>query len=154
MKYYFDSSALVKRYIAEEGRDSVNSLIEAGQLNIVSRLAYPEVLSALNRRRPSFDAADDEVSSRIEAFRDDWHGFAVFDMNDETLGQLDYVIENHRLRGADSIHLSTALWIRKTLASDVVFVASDKELLDAANKERFKTINPQDPSSYQPLRFP
>jgi uncharacterized protein len=152
MKYFFDSSALVKRYIEEEGRDKVNSLIEEGQRIIVSRLAYPEVLSALNRRKPSFDAADEEVTSRIEAFRDDWRGLVVFDMNDDTLGQLDYVIENHKLRGADSIHLSTALWIKKTLISDVVFVASDRELLNAAHKERFKIINPQDSSCCNLLR--
>lgn len=144
MNCFFDSSALVKRYVAEEGRDKVNSLVEGAHLIAVSRLAYAEVLSALMRRRPAFDAADAEFASRIEEFRDDWRSFIVFDMNDETLGQVDSVIEMHRLRGADSIHLSTALWMKKAINSDVVFIASDKELLAAARKERLKTVNPQD----------
>ncbi len=143
MNCFFDSSALVKRYIAEQGGDTVNSLMDGGRI-IVSRLAYPEVLSALNRRRASFDADDDEIAARIQTFKDDWRGFIVFEVNDNALGQLDHVIEKHRLRGADAVHLSTALWIKSSLASDMVFVASDRELLEAARRERFKVINPQD----------
>jgi hypothetical protein len=65
-------------------------------------------------------------------------------MDDETMQYVDSAIENHRLRGADSIHLSTALRIRKAVSPDIVFVASDRELLAAARRERFKVINPQD----------
>lgn len=150
MNCFFDSSALVKRYVAEEGREAVNALIEGARLIAVSRLAYAEVLSALMRRRAAFDAADAEFAARIEAFREDWRGFTVFEMNDEALAQVDRVIEGHRLRGADSIHLSTALWIRKVVSHDLVLVAADKELLSAAGKERFRTVNPQDVSPSVP----
>lgn len=150
MNCFFDSSALVKRYVAEEGREAVNALIEGARLIAVSRLAYAEVLSALMRRRAAFDAADAEFAARIEAFREDWRGFTVFEMNDEALAQVDRVIEGHRLRGADSIHLSTALWIRKMVSRDLVLVAADKELLSAAGKERFRTVNPQDISPSVP----
>lgn len=145
MNCFFDSSALVKRYVAEEGREAVNAVIEGAHLIAVSRLAYAEVLSALIRRRAAFAAAEAEFAARVEAFRDDWRGFTVFDMNDEALAQVDRVIESYRLRGADSIHLSTALWIRKVVAHDLVLVAADRELLAAAGKERLKAVNPQDP---------
>lgn len=144
MKCFFDSSALVKRYVAEEGREKVNSLVEEAHLVIVSRLAYAEVFSALTRRRAAFAAGDAEFAAQIEEFRNDWCSFVVSDMNDETLGHVDRVIDKYRLRGADSIHLSTALWMRKELNPDIIFVASDKELLVAAREERFKVINPED----------
>lgn len=150
MNCFFDSSVLVKRYVAEEGREAVNALIEGARLIAVSRLAYAEVLSALMRRRAAFDAADAEFAARIEAFREDWRSFTVFEMNDEALAQVDRVIEGHRLRGADSIHLLTALWIRKVVSHDLVLVAADKELLSAAGKERFRTVNPQDVSPSVP----
>jgi len=150
MKCFFDSSALVKRYVAEEGRETVNSLVEGAYLIAVSRLAYAEVFSALMRRRSAFAVGDAEFAARIEEFRDDWRSFAVFDMNDETLGRVDHVIGSYRLRGADSIHLSTALWMKKAVDPGIVFVASDKELLAAARKERFKTINPQDSDTFRP----
>lgn len=57
---------------------------------------------------------------------------------------MDAVIEKHALRGADSIHLSTALCLRSAVNGGITFVASDAELLTAAHRERFTTINPQD----------
>jgi predicted nucleic acid-binding protein len=130
MRCFFDSSALVKRYVAEEGRDMVNSMIEEANLVAVSRLAYAEVLSALMRRRAAFFADDALFAARIEEFREDWRDFALFD----------------KTRGADSIHLSTALRVRKTVSPDLVFVVSDRELLAAARKELLKVIDPQHPS--------
>jgi hypothetical protein len=47
------------------------------------------------------------------------------------------------LKGADSIHLSTALWLKRTLKEEVLFVASDLELLKAARAEKLKILNPQ-----------
>jgi predicted nucleic acid-binding protein len=146
MRCFFDSSALVKRYVAEEGRDMVNSMIEEANLVAVSRLAYAEVLSALMRRRAAFFADDARFAARIEEFREDWRYFAVFDMTEDVWGEVDRVIETHKLRGADSIHLSTALRVRKTVSPDLVFVVSDRELLAAARKELLKVIDPQHPS--------
>lgn len=144
MIIFIDSSALVKRYIIEHGREKVNSLIEDASLVTVSRLAYPEVLSALVRRRATLKLTDEEFVTLLCGFRNDWEQLTVFDMDDETMQYVDSAIENHRLRGADGIHLSTALRIRKALSPDLVFVASDRELLAAARKERFKVINPQE----------
>ncbi len=141
---FFDSSALVKRYIKEHGREKVNSLIENASLVAVSRLAYPEVLSALTRRRATLKLTDEEFGLLLSEFRSDWEQLTVFDISDETMHHVDEVIENHRLRGADSIHLSTAIWMKKTVNSQITFITSDKELLSAARKERFKVINPQD----------
>jgi predicted nucleic acid-binding protein len=143
---FIDSSALVKRYIKEEGREKVNSVIENASLVAVSRLAYPEVLSALMRRRATLNLTDGEFATLLSEFRNDWERLTVFDMDDETMQYVDSTIENHRLRGADSIHLSTAIWMKKNVSSQVMFVASDRELLAAARKERFKIINPQDSS--------
>ena len=56
---------------------------------------------------------------------------------------VDRVIERHALKGADSVHLSTALWLKETMKENVVFVASDLELLKAAEAEKLKTLNPQ-----------
>lgn len=50
--YYFDSSALVKRYVAETGTAWVTGLMDpaAGNLLYVARLTGVEVVSAFARR--------------------------------------------------------------------------------------------------------
>lgn len=142
---FVDTSALVKRYIEELGSEKVRLLMEAADSIAVSRLAYVETLSALIRRRRAIRLTDAEFDRLLQDFRADWGSFIVVEMNNDTLQFVDAVIEKHALRGADSIHLSTALCLRNAANGGITFVASDAELLIAAHRERFTTINPQDP---------
>jgi predicted nucleic acid-binding protein len=52
--YFLDSSALVKRYVAEAGSSWIQSLAEptAGHALFIARITWIEVLSALARRQP------------------------------------------------------------------------------------------------------
>jgi hypothetical protein len=64
-------------------------------------------------------------------------------MHPEAFRFVDEVIERHALKGADSIYLSTALWLKLSMKEDVLFVASDLELLKAATAEKLRILNPQ-----------
>ena len=47
-------------------------------------------------------------------------------------------------RGADSVHLASALVYRQTHASkNLVFVTADGELIAAARQEGFQVVDPQ-----------
>jgi predicted nucleic acid-binding protein len=55
------------------------------------------------------------------------------------------IAREHRLRAADAVHLATAMDWREDLALSgerVVFVASDLELLAAAEAAGFTVLNP------------
>ncbi len=139
---YFDSSALVKRYIEEEGSDKVNALLKEESFAVVSRLAYPEILAAITRRHKAGDIETRGFERIKKAFKADWASLAVVEMHKEVFQFIDEVIAKHALKGADSIHLSTALWLKKTTKENVVFVASDLELLKAAKAEKLEISNP------------
>ncbi len=47
---FIDSSALVKRYLREKGSERVQKTLCSENLLAVSKLAYPEVLSAFMRK--------------------------------------------------------------------------------------------------------
>ena len=47
---YFDTSALVKRYLAEQDAEEIAALWAEAKYDTVSRLAYAETLSALHRK--------------------------------------------------------------------------------------------------------
>ena len=52
-----------------------------------------------------------------------------------------------KLRGADSIHLASAVRLRDSLSAAVTVIASDAELLAAATAEGFDVLDPsQDPA--------
>ncbi len=141
---YFDSSALVKQYIEEIGSSKVNALLQETETIATSRLAYPEILSAIIRRHKAGDIQTTDFERIKKQFKADWQSFTIIEVHKEIIGLIDSIIEKYALRGADSIHLSTALWLRHNTGGDVLFVAADVELLQAAKKEKMQICNPQD----------
>jgi predicted nucleic acid-binding protein len=141
---FLDSSALVKCYIEEVGSDGVRQLMEQEEVVTVSRLAYAETLAAIIRRRKSLVATDQEFTTLLAAFRSDWELLHIVEVYGDALQFVDEVLEKYALRGADSIHLSTAIWLKQATKAPITFVAADNELLKAAKKARLKTLNPND----------
>lgn len=144
--YFFESSALVKLFVAEQGTDSMIRLIETTDDNrkLVSSVAPVEVRSAIRRRVRSgeIDSSDADL--------------ALIDLGSEMLRMVEQpvsptvlelarqVIDRHFLRALDALHLATCLVARDNLrATDVCFVASDIELLKAAKVENLPILNPE-----------
>jgi len=144
MIYYLDSSALVKRYAAESGSDRVAALVEGDHKLAISWLAVPETLSAVARRAKGGSICTEDFASIRSQLNLDMQRFMIADVCGAPIDGIELLIARHALRGADSIHLSTALWLRKETKSQVIFVASDNELLIAARAERLKTLNPSE----------
>jgi predicted nucleic acid-binding protein len=140
---YFDSSALVKRYIEESGSDVVQSLLDRDASAATSKLAYPEILSALTRKQRSGELTKRSLQAAVSQFEADWAGIVVVEFHDELLPTMKSLLLKHHLRGADTVHLASALWLKRAVQSDLAFVASDLNLLKAAQAERLEVINPQ-----------
>ena len=144
MIYYLDSSALVKRYVAESGSARITELVE-GDANIaVSWLALPETLAAVVRRAKGGSISIEDLASIRNQLHLDLQRFMIVEVSGAPVGGIEALIDRHALRGADSIHLATALWLKKATKTPVVFVASDHELLAAAYAERLKILNPSE----------
>lgn len=144
MIYYLDSSALVKRYAAESGSDNITALVEGDEMIAVSWLALPETLAAVVRRAKGGSLSNEDLKSIRSQLHLDMQRFMIVEVSGAPVEGIEALIVRHALRGADSIHLSTALWLKKATKSLVVFVASDHELLAAAHAERLKILNPSE----------
>ena len=140
---YLDTSALAKNYIKEDGSDSINKIIADSPVIAISKITYPEILSALIRRNKTGDISNRELIKLTTEFESNWDYFVIVDFKDELLPLIKTVIQKHLLKAADAIHLSSALWLKNAARQDVTFVASDKNLLNAAQNERLQIINPQ-----------
>ncbi|MBI5576388.1 MAG: type II toxin-antitoxin system VapC family toxin [Deltaproteobacteria bacterium] len=140
---YLDSSALVKRYIAEEGSGAVDRLLADHPYAATSRLAYPEILSALHRKQLAGDFPARVLGDLVKAFESDWNRLFVLEFPEELLPIVKQTIRKHAVRGADSIHLASAMWLRSELKEDVIFACADAKLLAAARKERLIAFDPR-----------
>jgi predicted nucleic acid-binding protein len=141
---YFDSSALVKRYLKEKGTDVVLSLTTQEEFIATSKLAYPELLSAFMRKRRAGELGEEPLQSVLDRLDADWPELFIIEIHDELLPIVKSLIGKYPLKGADSIHLASALWLENMTRAEVTFVASDLNLLDAATKENLKIMNPQE----------
>jgi predicted nucleic acid-binding protein len=139
---YFDTSALAKKYIKETGSDEVIKIV-VGEVVATSKLTYPEMISTMVRRNRAGDISGKELSELFGIFEDDYNYFALIDFSYEMLSLVKAVLKRHFLKAADGIHLASALWLKNLINENVTFVASDTNLLKAAEIEGLHTINPR-----------
>jgi predicted nucleic acid-binding protein len=139
---YFDSSALVKRYLTEAGTDKVNSIVATGGTLATSKLTYPEILSAFARKHRAREIGKRALHGAMDRFLADWDQLFVIGFHDDLLKTVKSLIEKYALKAADTVHLSSALWLKHTVTDDVTFVSSDASQVEAALAENFKVLDP------------
>lgn len=142
--YFFDSSALLKRYLAENGSDRVLDIVGGGRPIAVSRLAAVEVVSACVRRCKARDIDPQDLDRISEAAEDDFRElFQVVEVTQAIMMRSIDIVRKHALRAADAIHLASALRDATADGSKPVLVSSDLELNAAARSEGLTVLDPQ-----------
>lgn len=142
MILYLDTSSLVKLYIDEPYSEEVWQWAVNAYALATSRVAYPEMLSALTRRYRDGDMDAATYQRTVGAFQRDWDAFAVVDLEEIRAGEL---ASTHALRGFDAVHLAAALTLlRATTDGAVAFTSFDQRLNQAAGREGFTVLTPPD----------
>ncbi|MCL4507424.1 MAG: type II toxin-antitoxin system VapC family toxin [Chloroflexi bacterium] len=140
---FIDSSALLKRYVAERGSAWINELILSPQVDpYIAQITAVEMVAAMARRLTGRQAA-----SAIGAFRADYaQGYSVINITAALVEQAMTLAERRKLRGYDAVQLAAALAIQARLPSQttLILIASDAELLDAARAEGLEVDDPND----------
>jgi len=139
---YFDSSAMVKRYLDEEGSYTVNKMLDEASVAATSILTYPEIVSAFIRKQRMREISKDTYAKISSALESEWSYFFVIQFSDQLYPAIRRIIEKHGLKAADSIHLASALWLKHSVKENVSFVSSDTSLLKAAGMEKLSAVNP------------
>jgi predicted nucleic acid-binding protein len=128
---YFDTSALVKRYISEAG--SVRARLLLGRYRFLSSVIAPvELTSALCRRKASGDlaAADfTRIQSRLKHDRLAWE---LVEVTSAVLDQAEQLIKQTDLRTLDALHVATALVFQSVSGIHVPFITGDRRQREAA----------------------
>lgn len=143
MNAYFDTSALVKLYLAEDGSEQAMTLFTAAEVAIVNALAFVEVRAALaaavragRLQVATFDTAKADLQTLRETF-------AVIDPG-AVLDAAADTAERYALRAYDAVHLATALAVT---ADDLVFVCWDADLSAAAVRAGLAVAGSEPPGS-------
>lgn len=138
MILYLDTSSLVKLYVAEAHSDLVRRWTEEAEIVATCRVAYPEMISALNRRYRAGDLGRKDYERILAAFAGEWRRFAAMDFDEIAAGHLAAV---HGLRGVDAVHLSACKLLQSAEdAPAVAFSSFDEKLNNAAAAEHLTVL--------------
>jgi uncharacterized protein len=108
---YFDSSAFVKLLVEETGSELAAQLWDGCDAAVASRLACPEVRAALAAAHRNHDLDDHDLHAAEQAWDGYWAATRPVELTaavEQDAGQLTH---SHALRGADAVHLASALAI-------------------------------------------
>lgn len=123
MTLYLDASALVKRYLAEEGSAEVETWMSSASSVAISRIGFVEVYRAIVIAAPA------GLSQTLDEFHEDWGALTVIELRDEIARRAGILASSLGLRSLDAIHLASA----EVLAEPEMQLATwDRRLWSAA----------------------
>lgn len=140
---YWDSSALVKKYLREEGSDAVMQRLAGDAVVTTSILSFAEIHAVFARKASERTISSMAKKLLIRSFESDWQSMVVVHVNDVILPVVRDVLSRHNLRGADAVHLASGLYLaRRTKCPKLCFGCADDRLLKAAAAEGLLAWNP------------
>lgn len=151
MLYYFDSSAVVKRYAPERGSGWVGAIVETTRNTVyLNQIGVVEVAAALAKKIRTRELTVEDYEAALWLFLTDLANkeYAVVPLSDHVVELAVELTRRHPLRGYDAVHLATAATMRTALQGTgvppLVFVSADQVLCEAAKDEGLLPVNPNE----------
>lgn len=147
--YFFDSRAIVKRYVNEIGTTWVTELTRPATGNRVylARVTGVEVISAMTRQARGGMLSATDVIAGVSEFRKHFASrYRVVEIRPALVANAMGLAEVHALRGYDAVQLAAALEVHARRVarrlSQLTLVSADAELNGAAAAEGLLVEDP------------
>ena len=147
LTFYFDTSAIVKEYREEIGSEILERIFELKEHGLATSfwtiLEFSVAFSVRMRRKGLSREAFDMVFSRF--IKDLLDRFTITGVDDELIASAIPLSIKHNLPSADCLQLASAINLKKALdpaKERLVLLCSDRDLIEAAEKEGIELINP------------
>src|SRR5262245_2451965 len=143
--YYFDSTALVKRYSMERGTRIVNKLmVKRGKVAVVPTWTVTEFYSSFSNRAQQGEITRDDCYSVIHKFeKESEQGLFQFiaPTMQTYLATKELVMEYPFLRAQQVMHLALAMELKPLR---LTVVSADAQLLAASKSAGLHIVNPEE----------
>ena len=150
--YFFDSSAIVKRYTSEIGTGWVISISDpiAGNFIYLASITGVEVVSAITRQVLASRITSTDAANEIAKFRHDFiNQYRVVEISTALINRAMSLAEAHALRAYDAVQLAASLIVNdENIAfglSALTLISADAALNSAATAEG---LTVEDPNNY------
>jgi len=129
---YLDSTALVKRYIAESGSVEVARMIERATVVGTAVISRAEVAGALAGAARLGLLPHEQARAVLDVFRAQWSDLVRLQLTETVVSRADAQAWDRRLRANAALHLAAALVWQEALGEAVTFATYDRPLWQAA----------------------
>ncbi|MBI5880314.1 MAG: type II toxin-antitoxin system VapC family toxin [Chloroflexi bacterium] len=146
--YFTDSSAIVKRYVAETGSPWMRTICASrGNTIILSEIALAEVAAAFAAAQRNMRITADECRDSLGLLIGDAaSAYQLLPVQRAIIDRAVELTQRHRLRGYDAVQLASALEVERVLrrgvAASLTFLSADADLVTAAVQEGLAAENP------------
>ena len=120
---YLDASALVKRYVAEEGSDALIGAMQAADGWAICRIGYVECARAIGLAAGN---------GAVRKFLADWPSFEVIEVDGSLAEHAAELTVAEELRSLDALHLAAALLL---VSPELTLATWDVRLHRAARRQ-------------------
>jgi hypothetical protein len=143
--YFLESTAFAKLFVEEQGTKALISLMEAVEDNrkLISASTPLEVYAAIRRRERAGAITPEDATAALDILRMEAARMVQEPLNPAVLEAARQLLDRTTLRWPDTLQLGAAIVARDMFqATEIIFVSSSPQLLEAAKSEGFHTIDP------------
>jgi len=148
-EYFLDSSALLERYVSEQGTIWIRQIARASAGNVIfiAEVTTVEIVSAISRKKREGQYAP--RAANLIRQRVDEHArleYKIIYLTPAICTLAEDLLEKHPLRAYDAVQLGCAITLNTSLIQSglnpIVFLSADVRLLIVATAEGLTTDNP------------
>ena len=137
---YFDTSALVKRYIREPGSEQVRALSRRHEF-LSSVLTPVEIVSALCRRRREGDISANTLAALLRRMLSDQARWEMVEVNLSVLERAQELLQGTTaLRTLDAIQVASLITVQAASAIRLPLITADLRQRECATQAGIDTI--------------
>jgi predicted nucleic acid-binding protein len=143
--YFLEATAFAKLFVREPGTDALIRLMETVEDNrkLISASTPLEVYAAVRRRERMGDISAVDAAGALEILRLEAARTVQEPLNPAVLECARQLLDRTKLRWPESLQLAAALVSRDMFhGTEIIFVSSSPQLLEAAKAEGFHVIDP------------
>lgn len=144
--YFLEATAFAKLFVREAGTAALIHMMETVEDNckLISAGTPLEVYAAIRRRERNGDIAPADAAAALEILRLEAARMVQQPLNPAVLEIARQLLDRTSLRWAAALQLGAALAARDMFqGTEIVFITSSPELLEAAKAEGMDTLDPE-----------
>ncbi len=126
----------MKLVVEEDGTDLVAQLWDGCDAALSSRLAYPEVRAALAAAHRNHTLDANGLEAALQIWEEFWSAIRPVELRPDVERHAGELAQLHSLRGADAVHLASALTVPKL---ELIVAVWDKRFHAGAHAEGLAT---------------